>query len=165
MAASPQAAPLVFGDEQLDALTAAARASARLRRNLNFHAAASDPAQRLLNAVEPGSYVQPHRHLEPHKEETLVVVRGAFGLVLFAENGAVTHAAVIRAQGDRIGANIPGGTFHTLVSLEPGSVFFEAKAGPYNATADKEAAPWAPAEGSDKAPAYHAQLVGLFRQL
>ena len=37
----------------LDAVTLEARASARRRMNRNFHAAASDRCNRLLNAVEP----------------------------------------------------------------------------------------------------------------
>ncbi|HEY9447084.1 MAG TPA: WbuC family cupin fold metalloprotein [Burkholderiales bacterium] len=155
--------PLLFGTGHLDALTATAKASPRGRKNLNFHAADAHPAHRLLNAVEPGSCVQPHRHLEPNKDETLVVVRGAFGLVFFDQSGTVTQTAVIRAQGGLLGANIPRGVFHSLVSLEPGSVFFEAKAGPYNAATDKELAPWAPAEGDERAPDYHARLVALFQ--
>jgi len=155
--------PLLFGTDHLDALTAAAKASPRRRKNLNFHAQDAHPAHRLLNAVEPDSYVQPHRHLQPNKDETLVALRGAFGLVFFDDAGAVTQTAVIRAQGELIGANIPRGVFHSLVSLTPGSVFLEAKAGPYVAATDKELAPWAPAEGDNKARDYHARLQALFQ--
>jgi len=159
----PQPAPLLFGTEHLETLTAAAKASPRRRKNLNFHAADADPAHRLLNAVEPDSYVQPHRHLEPNKDETLVVLRGAFGLVFFDDGGTVTRTAIIRAQGELIGVNIPRGVFHSLVSLESGSVFLEAKAGPYVPATDKELAPWAPAEGDEKAREYHAKLRALFQ--
>lgn len=158
----PTAAPRIFGAAQLDALSAAARTSARRRKNFNFHPDDAHPAHRLLNAVEPESYVQPHRHLEPHKDETLVALRGAFGLVLFDEDGRVVETAVIRPQAELIGVDIPRGVFHTLVALEPGSVFFESKAGPYDAKTDKELAAWAPAEGSAEAPAYHAKLRALF---
>ncbi|MGZ5161185.1 MAG: WbuC family cupin fold metalloprotein, partial [Burkholderiales bacterium] len=57
---------------------------------------------------------------------------------------------------------IPRGVFHSLVSLESGSVFFEAKAGPYNPQSDKEWAPWAPPEGHDDAPDYFVRLRALF---
>lgn len=164
MTTKSQGAPVVFGQESLDALTSAAQASARRRKNLDFHSGPAHPAQRLLNAVEPDSYVQPHRHAAPQKDETLLVVRGAFGLVLFDENGAVSRTAVLRAHGAHIGTNIPCGTFHSLVSLESGSVFFEAKAGPYDATSEKEPAPWAPAEGDDGAREYHARLRALFQR-
>jgi cupin fold WbuC family metalloprotein len=147
----------------LDSVTGQARASARRRKNFNFHAEEAHPANRLLNAIEPGSYVQPHRHLDAAKDETFVVVRGRFGLVLFDEAGNVTQTAVLAAAGEAVGADVPHGTYHTLISLEPGSVFFEAKAGPYRPIDDKERAPWAPAEGDPGAAAYLARLEALLR--
>ena len=84
----------------LDELVDAARASPRRRRNLNFHRDAQAAAQRLLNAIEPGSYVQPHRHLDPSKDETFVVLRGSFGLVLFDEAGTVVQTALLAAGVD-----------------------------------------------------------------
>ena len=161
----PSDAPLVFGTRELDALTASARASARRRKNFNFHAGDDHPSHRLLNAVEPDSYVCPHRHPEPRKDETLVVLRGAFGVLFFDEQGKVTQRDVIRAGGERFGVNIPQGVFHTLVCLEPGSVFLEAKAGPYDPKTDKEVPSWAPPEGDARAPAYHASLRALFEEL
>ena len=58
--------------------------------------------------------------------------------------------------------NIPHGMYHTLVALEPGSVFFEAKAGPYVPLTSQEKAPWAPAEGEPRASSYLADLKRLF---
>ena len=156
------ASPLFFGAECFEQLTAAARASARRRKNLDFHEIASHPSQRLLNAVEPDSYIRPHRHLEPLKDETFVVLRGAFGLVLFDDAGDVTAARLLRPDSGLVGAQVPGGTFHCLVSLVPGSVFFESKAGPYDVATDKDWPAWAPAEGSAEAPAYLARLRALF---
>jgi cupin fold WbuC family metalloprotein len=147
----------------LGAVTQQARASPRGRKNYNFHALESDPANRLLNAMEPGSYVQPHRHLDPTKDETFIVVRGRFGLVLFDSDGAVARTAVLAAGGDAIGADVPHGTYHTLISLEPGSVFFEVKAGPYRPIGENERAPWAPVEGDPRAAAYLCDLERRFR--
>ena len=151
-----------FGRDTLDALTARARESKRRRMNLNFHDREAHPANRLLNAVEPDSYVRPHRHLKPDKEETFVVVRGAFGVVLFDDRGNVTETAAIRAGGDLIGAHIPGGVFHSVVALEPGSVFFEVKAGPYEPLVEKEWPAWAPEEDAPSARAYLERLRALF---
>jgi cupin fold WbuC family metalloprotein len=147
----------------LDGVTEQARASARRRKNYNFHADDAHPANRLLNAIEPGSYVQPHRHLDPSKDETFVVVRGRFGLVLFDEAGQVIQTAILAAGGPAVGGNVPHGTYHTLISLEPGAVFFEAKAGPYRPFEEKERAPWAPPEGDPGVPAYLSRLEALFR--
>jgi len=155
--------PQLVDRELLDATTASARASPRGRKNHNFHTPASDAANRLLNAVEPGSYIPPHRHLDPAKDETLVVLRGRLGLVWFDEAGAVTGTVVLEPTGEAFGANLPVGTYHTLVSLAPGSVFFEAKAGPYAPISDAERAPWAPGEGEPGAADYLVKLESLFR--
>ena len=156
-------APVFFGKAVLDELSACAAASSRRRQNLNFHAELTHPAQRLLNAVEPDSYIRPHRHPDPLRDETFVAVRGAFGLVLFDEAGGVAQTALIRAGGDPIGAHVPGHTYHSLVSLEPGSIFFEAKAGPYVPLTDKDFGPWSPPEGDAGVPAYLESLRALFR--
>jgi cupin fold WbuC family metalloprotein len=157
-------APLFFGAECFEQLTAAAQASVRRRKNLDFHAFASHPAQRLLNAVEPNSYIRPHRHLDLSKDETFVVLRGALGLVLFDEDGNVTASRLLRPEGDMVGAHVPARTFHCLVSLARGSVFFEAKAGPYDAATDKDWPSWAPSEGAPEASAYLERLRSLFEQ-
>jgi cupin fold WbuC family metalloprotein len=146
----------------LDALSAQADANPRRRKNLNFHPHESAPANRLLNAIEPDSYVQPHRHLDPAKDETLVVLRGAVGLVVFDEDGRIFQHAVLRAGGGAIGVDIPHATWHTFVAIEPGSVIFEAKAGPYLPLARDEKASWAPAEGDPAAMAYLEKLNSLF---
>jgi cupin fold WbuC family metalloprotein len=149
--------------ELISAVVDQARQSARGRKNYNFHADEGHPVNRLLNAVEPGSYIRPHRHLDPAKDETFVVVRGRFGLVLFDEAGRVVQTALLAAGGAAIGADVPHGSYHTLISLEPGSVFFEAKAGPFRPIDDRERAPWAPAEGDPQAAAYLAELERRFR--
>jgi cupin fold WbuC family metalloprotein len=146
----------------LDEVTAEAAASPRRRKNRNFHRDNDDAAHRLLNALEPDSYVMPHRHLDASKDETIVAVRGRFGLVLFGEDGVVQSTAVLAADAPAIGVNIPHGTFHTILALVPGSIFFEAKAGPYTAIAEAERAAWAPAEGTAQAVAYLERLRKLF---
>ena len=46
----------------LDDLTAKAKASERLRMNLNLRDSVTDDSQRMLNAIEPGSTLPIHRH-------------------------------------------------------------------------------------------------------
>lgn len=140
----------------------AGAAAPRRRRNFNFHGGDDDACHRLLNAVEPDSYIPPHCHLDASKDETILVLRGKFGLVLFLPDGEIISTFVLEAGGESLGANIPHGQFHTLVALAPGSVFFESKAGPFAPLSIKERAEWAPAEGSDEAPAYLSKLKELF---
>ena len=154
--------PRFFGRECLAALSARAAASPRRRMNLDFHDTPSHPVNRMLNAMEPDSYVRPHRHVAAFKDETFVVVKGAFGVVLFDDKGDVSHTALLRPESDLIGADLPAGVFHSIVALEPASVFFEVKAGPYDPATAKDWAPWAPEESAAEAAQYLSKLRALF---
>ena len=149
----------------LDELTAEAKANPRLRKNRNFHRADDDPAHRLLNAAEPGSYIAPHRHLDPRKDESLFILRGCMGLVTFDDAGVIVKTALLSAAGECCGVDIPHGEWHTFVALEAGTVIFEAKAGPYLPLAAAERAPWAPAENDANAGEYLARLERIFSGL
>ncbi len=172
----------VIDSALLDAVSAEAKTSPRGRRNRNFHANDEQPGHRLLNAIEPGSYIAPHRHLDPSKGETTVVLRGALGLVIFDDAGAVVltqkvgtprvlpagragetaPAGTAANKETALGVDIPHGTWHTVFALVPDTVFLEAKAGPYRPLTDTERAPWAPAENAAEASAYLAGLRRLF---
>lgn len=146
----------------LNDVAAQAKAAPRLRKNYNIHASEAEPCNRLLNAVEPGTYIQPHFHADPLKDEAMVMLKGKMGLVIFDENGTVTETVLMEAGGDVVAISIPHGMFHSLVALEPGTVFFEAKAGPYRAFQPNERAGWAPAEGAPDVAGYLAGLRNLF---
>ncbi len=146
----------------LDRVSAQALASPRRRKNHNLHVAESDASHRLLNAVEPDSYIQPHCHADAVKDEAIVALRGRFGVVFFDAAGKVVKTAIIEPNGDTVAVNIPHGVFHGIVALLPGSVFFEAKAGPYQPLKPEEKAAWAPAEGEPGAAAYLEFLRALF---
>lgn len=146
----------------LDELVATATAAPRRRKNHNFHRSDFDVAHRLLNAIEPGSYVPPHRHLDPAKDETMLVVRGQLGVVCFDDAGRVTQTSLLVAGGEAIGVDIPHGVWHSVLACSAGTVFFEAKAGPWAPLAEAERAPWAPAENEEGAAAYQAALRALF---
>lgn len=137
----------IINSQLLDEVTAAAKSNPRLRKNWNIHPHDNFPAHRLLNAMEPASYIRPHRHLNPLKDETFMIVRGKLGILIFDDRGVVTEKVLLAAGGDNLGADIPAGVFHTAVSLEEGTIFFEAKAGPYAPLADNEKPDWAPEDG------------------
>lgn len=139
-----------------------AAARPRLRANFNFHASDDSPAHRLLNAIEPGSWLPPHRHLDPAKDETIIVLAGALGVVIFDDSGTVVALRRLTPGGDCCGVDIPHGTWHTVLALEPGTVLFEAKAGPYRPLTADELAPWAPGEGQPGAAEHARRLRGLF---
>jgi cupin fold WbuC family metalloprotein len=134
----------------------------RLRANFNFHPGDDFPAHRLLNAIEPGSWLPPHRHLDPAKDETIIVLAGALGAVIFDDGGVVVSSRRLDAGGDCCGVDIPHGTWHTVLALVPGTVLFEAKSGPYRPLSAEELAPWAPGEGAPEVAAYAESLRRLF---
>ena len=146
----------------LDAATLEARDHPRRRALLRYHEFA-DPVQRMLNAVEPESYIRPHCHLTPPKVEVFLALRGRARIVRFDAAGAVLEAPEIAAAGPRHGVEVPPGAWHAVVVVEPGTVFYEVKEGPYDPATDKTFAPWAPAE--DDAPAARAYLAALRAQL
>lgn len=153
---------LLIDQALLDTLSLEAKSSPRQRKNRNFHRHDTDPAHRLLNAIEPGSYVAPHRHADPSKDETMLVVRGQLGIVLFDAAGQIAQTVLLTAGGACCGIDIPHGSYHSVVACQPGTVFFEAKAGPYWPLSEAERAPWAPVEGDPAAAAYARRLARLF---
>ncbi|MCA1583051.1 MAG: WbuC family cupin fold metalloprotein [Acidobacteria bacterium] len=146
----------------LSEISEEARASPRLRMNRNFHAM-EDPVHRLVNALEPSTYIRPHRHLDPGKCETAIALAGSIGVLVFDDRGDILEKRVISPGGPVVGAEMPSGAWHTFVSLMPGSAFFEAKAGPYAPPGPDELAPWAPAEGTAEAADVERQWTALFR--
>ncbi|HYN40361.1 MAG TPA: WbuC family cupin fold metalloprotein [Thermoanaerobaculia bacterium] len=145
----------------LELLSDAARRTPRRRLNRNLHGM-DDPVHRLLNAIEPGSWVRPHRHLDPPRSETVVVVAGALGVVLFDEDGVVKETVKLEAGGETFGVDLDAGIWHGLVALETGTVFFETKPGPYVFPAPSDRASWAPGEGEPGAAAAEEAMRGLF---
>jgi len=145
----------------IDSLLAEAQSAPRLRKNLNFHDRAEHPCQRLLNAIVPGSYVRPHRHVIENKEEFMVIVRGCLGVILYDANGAITGKMKLEEGGSLRAVSIPTGVYHTAVALRP-TVIFEAKGGPYAPHLPEELAPFAPAEGTPQASQYLQQMEAVF---
>jgi cupin fold WbuC family metalloprotein len=132
---------ITFSDLQQQSEQAAH--SPRLRAHRNFHPELSDPVQRLAIAMEPGTYVRPHRH--PHTFELLTSLSGRFLVLNFDEHGNVTHRVVLGEDCKVL--EMDAGTWHAVLSLDNGGVIFEVKHGGYQPIAEQDAAAWAPAEG------------------
>jgi len=146
----------------LDGLSREASARPRRRVHHNFHPHAEYPSHRLVVAIEPGSYIPPHCHADPAKDETLLLLRGRLGALLFDATGQVVTARILDAAEGCLGLTIPHGTFHSLLALEKGSAFLESKAGPYAAPEGEERPAWAPLEETPEAAAYLERLRAHF---
>jgi cupin fold WbuC family metalloprotein len=131
----------------LDSLTAKARESQRRRAHHNLHPELNDPIQRLCVAIEPGTYIRPHRHTGPETMEVFLLLRGSAVLLFFDDFGRVIERVVLSANGPVFAAEIPAKTLHAMASLESGTVFFEVKQGPYVQPKGNSVAGWAPEEG------------------
>lgn len=140
----------------LDALSERAKGVPRLRAHHNLHPRLTDPIQRLCVAIEPGSYVRPHRHMEPATMELFLLLRGEVAILLFDDRGQVRERLLLSVRGPRIAVEIPESAWHTVVALVGGSIFFEIKQGPYLPPAAENFAAWAPAEGEEGAQAWLA---------
>lgn len=152
----------VVDQELLRQISLDAKESPRLRKNYNIHRSDNSRCHRLLNAIEPESYIRPHRHLDPEKDEAFIVMSGALGVITFDDGGNVAETVLLSHVTGNIAVDIPYGVFHTAVSMEAGTVFYETKAGPYLSLTEGEKAMWAPEEGSSLTFAYLEQLRRLF---
>jgi cupin fold WbuC family metalloprotein len=144
-------------DEILSAGFSASAQSPRKRIILPLHRTQDAVVQRMLNFMQPGTYIQPHRHPEHHAIETIQVLRGGLDFLIFHADGTVAERHCLRASGLGL-IDIEPGVWHGMVVMEPDTVLLEIKRGPYDANADKSFAPWAPAEGHPDVAAYLAGL-------
>lgn len=140
------------------------RQSPRKRILLPFHKGPESNLHRMLNGLQPYSYIQPHRHLYPPKAESVIVLRGAILSFHFREDGKVTEVYNLAAGAADFGVDSEPGTFHTFLALEDDTVLFEVKPGPYKQSSDKDFAPWAPAEGTPEADDYLEYLYSFKKE-
>ena len=125
---------MIINQQILDDLTAQAKASPRLRMNLDLRNSPDDQSQRMLNALEPGTVMPIHRHR--NSSETIICLRGHFEEYLYDAEGNLIETIDMVPGGNVI--NVPAGQWHSLKSLESGTILFEAKDGPYAPLAEEE---------------------------
>lgn len=114
----------------LEELTSKAKASPRLRMNYDLRDSPEDQSQRMLNAIEPGSILPIHRHQKT--SETVVCLRGRLVWEFYDELERIcTDRIELSPNGPIVALNIPARQWHTVHSLESGSVILEMKDGPY----------------------------------
>ncbi len=150
-----------INDDLLLALTEKAKANPRKRMNHNFHYELDDPIQRFLNALEPDTFLPPHRHLNPSKEEIFLVLKGKLVLIEFDDEGKITSHMIIEPRNGTYGGEVSCGTWHTLISLESGTVIYEIKKGPFEPIAETDLAPWVPQNSLSESIRYQQSLLDI----
>jgi len=128
--------------ELLDRVSEEANKNPRKRMNHNFHDNGEEILQRMLNALEPGTYLPPHKHTE--KVEIFLLLRGKVHVLLFDDAGEIVEVKTLDPNVGEYGVEIPVGIWHTIFVEESGSVIYEIKEGPYVLGVGIEFAPWAP---------------------
>ena len=114
----------------MDQLTEQAKASSRLRMNLDLRNSPEDGSQRMLNAIEPGSPMPIHRHQKT--SETVVCLRGRLAWEFYDELERICIERIeLSPNGEVVALNVPAGQWHTVRALESGSVILEMKNGAY----------------------------------
>lgn len=128
---------MVIDNKFLDELSAKAKASPRLRMNLDLRNSENDGSQRMLNAIEPGSPERIHRH--QHTSETVVCLRGKVVEEFYDELERIcTDSIVLTPNGPNVAVNIPAGQWHSIRAVESGSVVLAVKDGKYEPLSDAD---------------------------
>ena len=130
----------------------------RKRMLIPIHRRQEDLVQRMVNILQPGTYIQPHRHPRDGAVETILVMEGEMGFVVFDEEGNVESIHRVTAGGL---IDIEERVWHGVLALTESTIILEAKRGPYDSE-DKEFAAWAPAESEPECVAYREKLESLF---
>ena len=127
---------MLFSTAILDDLTAQAKASPRLRMNLDLRNSPNDQRQRMLNALEPGTVMPIHRHLA--SSETVALLRGKVRWRFYDDHGKVDEEVALDANGDVRCINVEKSRWHSLECLVSGSVLLESKDGAYAPLGEEE---------------------------
>ena len=122
------AKPLLVDQSLLNQVINEAKHSPRLRMNYNFHTDLNDKCQRLLNAMEPGTVMPIHHH---KVDEMWMVLQGKLKVTIHNNHGDIIEEHVLSPNEGLYGVQIPANTWHSLEVIEPGTVIFEVKEGPY----------------------------------
>jgi len=136
---------LNFSEEDLGKLIERSRSSRRRRAPLPLHADDYAGPQALINAIQPDSYMRPHRH---DGDEIWIPVRGHVKLVTFEETGIIMDIFSLfpLSRDGYVFTQVPEGVYHSAFAVDRDSVFGNISQGPFDKTAYKEFATWAPDE-------------------
>lgn len=130
---------MIINKALFDSLSLKAKNSSRLRTNYNLHESLDSKVQRLFNAMEPGTVIPIQRHW--NTAETLLLVRGKMKVILYDDDKNIIEKAILSHESGNYGVHIPVGAWHCVEILEPDTVMFEVKEGPYAPLAPEDMMP------------------------
>lgn len=146
-------------DEWIEKGIKASRESERKRMVLPIHRSQDALVQRIVNFMQPGTYIRPHRHPRSFASESIYIEKGAISLLIFDETGVVSEQHWLHYNQPGKLIDIEPNVWHSMIVWYPDTVLIEFKRGPYDAEEDKNFAPWSPKEGSEEAQVYLQNLI------
>jgi cupin fold WbuC family metalloprotein len=121
---------------------AESRTNTRKRHILPVHRRQDAKVQRLVNFMQPGTYIRPHKHPRPGATESIVVIMGAILVRIFDDQGVILSEHQCKAGSLEAVFDIEENIWHDFVVVEVDTILFECKMGPYDIELDKIFAPW-----------------------
>jgi cupin fold WbuC family metalloprotein len=123
--------------------------SDRKRIIMPIHREQDAEVQRMINFLQPGTYIRPHKHPLEHATESLVLIRGSIRFYTFNEDGTALTKIDIHSKPLPGVIDIEPRVWHSFIVLEEDTILFECKKGPYDVETDKVFAEWSPEEETD----------------
>lgn len=143
---NPEGDLFTLTDEMIQKGLSESRNSDRLRIIQPIHRTQDAGVQRLINFLQPGTYIRPHKHPLPHASESVILLRGAIRFFTFSESGSILNTRELAGSPYPGMIDIEPDVWHSFLVLEEDTILFECKKGPYDPKTDKEFAGWAPEE-------------------
>jgi len=144
-------------NELLDKVVDKSKKSPRKRCNYNFHKDKNEPVQRFLNALQPDTYLRPHKHLGGI--EIFLILRGRVLILVFDNNGEIKEYLILDYEKGDVGVEILPHNWHSFIALQENSILYEIKEGPFIEGQDKIFANWAPEEGSRETIEFNKKIL------
>lgn len=123
---------MIITEALLNNLTAEAKINPRLRKNFDLRNSEGDQSQRMLNALEPGTEIPIHRHMD--SSEIVTIVRGSICEKFYDKKGELIETITLRFGEGIPMLIVPKGMWHNLECLESGTIIYESKDGAYQPT-------------------------------
>ncbi|MCG2589966.1 WbuC family cupin fold metalloprotein [Rhodohalobacter sulfatireducens] len=139
-----------LSEEMIESGLRESRKSDRKRIILPIHREQDAKVQRMINFLQPGTYIRPHKHPLDHASESLVIIQGSIRFYTFDEDGSLMTIHKVNSKPLPGVVDIEPRVWHSFIVLEDDTILFECKKGPYDAETDKYFADWSPKEGSEK---------------
>jgi cupin fold WbuC family metalloprotein len=120
-----------IGPEDIARLRATVRETPKRRARINAHPGHDDALHEMIIAIEPASYIRPHRH--PGKSEAFHVIEGEVDIVVFRDDGAIDQIVQLGEKGGSrpFYYRMSEPRFHTLVIRSEILIVHEITNGPF----------------------------------